>query len=497
MSAPTVRRQRPAKMESVFRGAARLVLILACALLAFWPSLVSVYSETVAGTLIGYVFALPPLAAIAANGIARRPHRELPIHDRQTDVIVGCLVLGLALLIKAVLVQRYFRQFELLRLDLLALFVFLLGASVMLFGLRPAARYLPVWILLITMFPLPYVMIVIALGGTAVSAGAVVLPLAAFATAISVRRTPARARVGAALTVLVGASALGLLALLWPAAPLVVFQVGPALTGAALVATSMYAWRRRAAPRRRIPISPDPLTARAVTSGAALAAACAIALAVVPLPHPEPSPIVDLGDRPIDSPLPVPAGWVGAEDAVEFPWARRFFGPRSVMYRQHFVQLTGERAYDVFARPRTVMVDSVTTDRPLLFTVYPTNLLYDVSSMRVSRSVAVDLGHRMTGSLYSVVDDDRMLTWTALVFAWHNESVAQRITLMSVDNHEADGYFPVPEDSLLANLNVLFTMFFRGSHAVLDAKPTFKDADLLTGLARGLIIDQLGLTHAA
>src|SRR3954463_6796142 len=55
----------------------------------------------------GYVWTVPTVAILVAVGVTRRHRTELPIHDRQTDIIVGTMGLVLALLIQLVLLQRY------------------------------------------------------------------------------------------------------------------------------------------------------------------------------------------------------------------------------------------------------------------------------------------------------------------------------------------------------------------------------------------------------
>ena len=84
------------------------------------------------------------------------------------------------------LLQRYAMYFDLLRLDLVAMWMFVLSASVVLFGLRPVIRFAWVWALLLMVFPLPYYLIVILLGGSKVAAGVGTMVIAGVATGIAV-----------------------------------------------------------------------------------------------------------------------------------------------------------------------------------------------------------------------------------------------------------------------------------------------------------------------
>ena len=134
------------RLHPVYRLILRWGYIAVLTVFAFHASLRSVVETTRSGGLGGYVWVVPVAAILAAIGVARRKRTELPIHDRQTDVIVGTMGLVLALLLHGVLLQRYALYFNLLRLDLVAMWTFVLSASVALFGLRPVIRFAWVWV---------------------------------------------------------------------------------------------------------------------------------------------------------------------------------------------------------------------------------------------------------------------------------------------------------------------------------------------------------------
>ncbi|MCX8554564.1 hypothetical protein ACJEIK_22805 [Mycobacterium sp. SMC-16] len=131
----------------------RLVLrwsyIALLTVVAFHRSLLILVEATVGNTLNGYIWMVLVAGLLATVGIARRERRELPIHDRETDIIVGAMVLGVALLLHGVLLGRYTLYFSLLRLDLVAMGWFVLGCTIVLFGLRPVIRYAAVWLILL------------------------------------------------------------------------------------------------------------------------------------------------------------------------------------------------------------------------------------------------------------------------------------------------------------------------------------------------------------
>src|SRR5829696_4237253 len=139
---PTVPRRTSAFFSHpTARVALRWAFIGGLTIAAFWASLVSLAMTTRGGGLNGYLWMVPVAAILAAQGVARRPRTELPIHDRQTDIIVGIMGLVFALLLHGVLLQRYALYFHLLRLDFLAMYVFVLSSAIVLFGLRPVSRF--------------------------------------------------------------------------------------------------------------------------------------------------------------------------------------------------------------------------------------------------------------------------------------------------------------------------------------------------------------------
>jgi hypothetical protein len=170
----------------------------------------------------GYVWTVPTVAILVAVGIGRRHRTELPIHDRQTDIIVGTMGLVLAVLIQLVLLPRYALYFHLLRLDLLAMWLFVLSASIVLFGLRPVARFRWVWAMMFMVFALPYYLMVIFLGGGKLAAGAANLVIAGVGAGIATGRTMRRGLIGSIASWIVGFAVLGTIFVLFTDAPIVV-----------------------------------------------------------------------------------------------------------------------------------------------------------------------------------------------------------------------------------------------------------------------------------
>jgi hypothetical protein len=491
--AEAVAESRPRREHVVSLLTWRWLFLTLLTLVAFHQTLFSVADAIRAGSLNGFLALMPIATVIAGVGVARRERVELPIHDRQTDIIVGLLGLTAAVMVQSVLLPRYALYFHLLRIDVAAMWFFVFSSSVILFGLRPVVRFGWVWVMLMLGFPLGYQLSVIVFGGNRPSAGLASLVIAAVATAISVGRTRNRAMMGAAAAVTLGLVLLVALAVLAPNAPLLVFQIVPASASMALVGMSMFFYARRGMPKRVLGRKLEPVAARQVLAGVPLVLAAAVAIVLVPLPDPA-ARVTPVPGMVFGRPLASPAGWHQVEQS-NYPWVRRVYGRDADLIRQRFVADTGNPKWDKFSRPRTVVVDSTSTWLPFALKTYPVTVLYDDSHSRISDPIEVDLGHGVTGSLVTVVDDARLLTYNLMSWIWGDEDAAQRILIAAVDNHEDEVVFPEPSGGLSTTVRAMVTVFFRGNQATWDSDPNYKDADLLTEFGRGLVAAQLrGIT---
>lgn len=468
----------------------RWLFVLCVTVFAFHKTLASLLESTTQGSLNGFVWMVPIAAVLAAIGVTRRHRTELPIHDRQTDVIVGGLGLGLALMLQAVLLQRYSEYFHLLRIDLAAMWFFIVSSTVMVFGLRPVIRFRGVFQVLICMLPLFYQLAVIFLGGNRESAGIATAGIAAYATAVAVGRTRARWVVGGLAAAVVGVTVLGGLALLAPNASLFVFQMVPALVAMIIAGLGMYFYARRGGVRKRfLERTIEPLASRQIFAGLSVVLVSGIGISLINLPPQNQIHIHEDGMK-FGQPLVAPAGWHLVEQ-YDFPWVRRIYGRDADLIRQRFVADTGNPQTDKLARPRTVVVDTTTTFLPFSLEVYPAEVMYDQSAARRSDPIVFDLGHGVEGSMITIVDDKRLLTYNVLSWVWRNETSAQRVMVATVDNHEDSRVFPEPNGGLLQTVRTMFAVFFRGKNAVWNSDPVYKDAGLLKEFGRGLVDAQL------
>ncbi|WLP92256.1 hypothetical protein [Gordonia sp. NB41Y] len=487
-----VRRRRRPWGTPAWTITMRWVALIATTAVAFWRTLAALATEIGAQTLIVIVPVVVLLAGMAAAGTALRRHDEPPIYDRQTDVIVGGIVLFIALAVEVMVNPRYSQAYLTVHMDLLSMWLFVLGAAILLFGLRPVSRYRWAWLVLLMIWPIPLRVLILSVGRGALGAAFLMVLIAAAATAVATGRTVRRGLIGAGLAALVGSLAIVTMYVVLDIRRLVLVATIPALLCAAVAFSVMYVDYRRRPGRSWSPMGRpllDP-TLRRVGRPALLLVSATVLTAFVPLPQVGTWPSATIPGMAIGKPLVVPAGWRQASEQ-RYEWVRRLYGTTSVLYRQLLVQKVGSTAFDKDARTRRVMVDSVDAARPLALEVYPYIFRYNLVGDRFGPAVEVPLPHGVRSWVWSVVDDERYLTYTVLSWWWNNGARTQQIILWAVDNHEPDAQFPPPRITIGQNLNTMMTVFFRGNASIADTDPAYKDRGLLTLLATELVNAQV------
>lgn len=283
-----------------------------------------------------------------------------------------------------------------------------------------------------------------------------------------------------------------MIARVFPEAPVLVYQEIPVLTSITVVGVTMYLQARRGQPKTVFDRKIAPLAAKQVWAAVPLFLAVTVVLALQPLPCAGIQSVVGRsapGVLRLGEPLAAPPGWNALAPKV-YGGMSRFYGTGAVLVRQQMIATKGDSRFDRDARPRTVVVDSIVSERPYTFNVFPSRVLYNLDQARVSVPRPLDLGYGVTGQLASVVDDRLLVTWNAIEFTWGDAEMAQRVLISAVDNHEPDAPFPQPSTTMVSTLQTMFTLLIRGN-AVLDARaPMFKDAALLTEFGRALVAQQ-------
>lgn len=475
--------------ETVRKG---LLVVLAVAA-AYWTTWLELGEDIWEGSYLGYFFVLLGLAAFAAAGIALRRGGELPIHDRQTDIIVGALGLGLAAAVLGLLVPRYRYQYELLHLDVLSAWLFLFSACVLLFGLRPVTRFWPVWLLLVMASPSLYRLVMVTLGGDRTAAGVTLLLFAALAAGIAAARTRIRGVIAAGVTLVVGGAGLFVIRTWFPGAPIYIYQAVPSILAIFVGCGVMYVAHRRGAPWKPLDRPMNPLTAAQSWSAVVTVVVAAALVMFIPIPQEYEKNFPLVPGLVIARPETAPPGW-RLLDEVEYPWAQRYLGPQAELTRRFIRAERGNPEWDKDSRRRRVVVDTVRADDQYTIHELPEFVLYRLAQPRISPPTFIDLGHGISARLNIVLDDRHLLSWTWLTWSWAGAGGAERITLIAADNHLPDAEFPELQRTITGNIDNLLNQFLRGNAVVLDthshaveADLEPKDQDMLTSLARAMV----------
>ena len=472
----------------------RWLALIALTVIAYWHNIGQFYREIVTfGSDLDYIVVVLVLALMAAYGVTLRRSDERAIRDRQTDIIVGVIVMLLSFCFAGALTNRFTGSLYLLtHLDILGLWTFFFGGCILMFGLRPTMRYHWVWLFGLMTFPIAYRVAVLSLGGNEVAAGAVMTVFGAFAAAIAVGRDRTSALIGFVGAGVVGGAIVAVVRLAHPSAPLLVYQALPAVGSVFVVGLIAYLRRRRSTMPRPFdrPLY-EPGVDRIKIGAAGVLVVSAVITLLLPYQRVMVTPTVTIAGLSTTAPLIVPDAWRQDGPTLRYDWAGDFYGPGAVLARQNLLQRTGDVAFDKDARPRKLIVDTIETRYPFRFDLYPVVFTYDLFGARFSDPVLVLLPHGIPAVLEVILDDTRYLTYTVLSWQWGNGQHAQKVALWSVDNHEPDAYFPQPDQTIAKNLRELFNVILRGGSVIRDDRPDFKDRQLVLDAGRDVVNAQL------
>ena len=485
---------RRAGRSIVVRLLWRWLALIALTVLAYWHNLGQIAREIVIlGSDLDYIVVVLVLATMAAYGVTLRRSEERAIRDRQTDIIVGVIVMLLSFCFAGALTNRFTGSLYLLtHLDLLGLWTFFFGGCILMFGLRPAMRYHWVWLFGLAASPIVYRIALLSLGGNEVAAGIVMTALGAFAAAIAVGRDRRSALVGFVAAGVVGLVIIAVVRAVRPSAPLLVYQALPAVGSVFVVGLIAYLRRRRrTSPRPFDRPLYEPGVDRVKVGAAAVLVVSAVITLLLPYQRVVVTPTPTIAGLNTRAPLIVPDAWRQDGPTLRYDWVGDFYGPGAVLARQNLLQQTGDVAFDKEARPRKLIADTIETRYPFRFDLYPLVFTYDLFGDRFSAPVLVMLPHGIPAVLEVILDDTRYLTYTVLSWQWGNGEHAQKVALWSVDNHEPDAYFPQPDQTILKNLRQLFNVTLRGDAVIRDDQPDFKDRQLLLDAGRDVVNAQL------
>jgi exosortase/archaeosortase family protein len=134
----------------------RAAAIIGLVLIAYNYSLITLARGLGLQTPLAYLALVPIMAIGLAAARLRIEPRQLPIHDRQVDWIVGLGLLGISAAVLILVPDPTTSTFWLQRLDLLTLPLFVAGLIALLFGVRRAWSMKGPLAFLLLAWPVPY-----------------------------------------------------------------------------------------------------------------------------------------------------------------------------------------------------------------------------------------------------------------------------------------------------------------------------------------------------
>lgn len=416
-------------------------LVLAAAVgVAFHQTIVSVMVQTTNGDPLAYLFLLPIWGALLLFGTQLHRGRDLDIHDRQVDWVLAVGVAGFIVMLDVLLRPRLGATAGLVRIDVLALVLFVMVGCILLFGTRATGQSWAAWAFLLACWPLPYRLIGAALGGTNDTYALLNVMLSAIVVMVAAGGPRRRRLVGGALTATVGVLAFGAASIVLPP---VAVQVAPSVAALAVVVAVD---ARRNQGDRRLPVPSagsgsvvaKPVVAMVVLLlfGGALGMFSQFAPATL-----SPRALSTTGPGWTTAAV-VPSGWSNRGRQTE-PWADRYFGAGSSWYRYQFVT-------DAAARPQRVVVDALTAPEVGPLSVYPAISCYKLSVPYLETSTPVPLGHGVEATLFYANSYDApspvLAQWAMLTWTWkvvdHGTTTFQRITVLALDGATGIAGFP-------------------------------------------------------
>ncbi|MFD6224841.1 hypothetical protein [Nocardia asteroides] len=445
--------------------------------------------------------ALLVLAGVVALGIAVRRAACVP-RDRGLDLALGLTGLIVAAGLLGLLTVRLGEQYLPLRLDLAAALVFVISSAVLVFGWRQAARYWPVWVLLLGLLPPVYEGGVALLGGGDMAAGRLLVVFAGCAVGVLIRRVTA-----VAVTVLIGVVSLIAVEKWLPPFGRFIDRRGVrdgyrrgSRDSCGVGADEGHGSPPRPWAVRSTPLGVDRSRHRAgeatLSTGAGGEVASvgvivivAAALAWIPLPGGDVAVPATVAGVVVGGEVGAP-GW-NLVDGGEHVWKPRSFGPDAVGSRRILEAGEVDLDWDVAGRKRRVAVDVVRAATGERVGGYPDFAQYRLAAPRLGPLSYFELGAGVVGRMRTVVEDGTPLRWTWLSWDWQGAGGVERVTLIAAADHRAGAAFPEPDGSPTALSAAILRQALRGRPV--DGGPAvLADSDLLLTLAHLLVAVRTG-----
>jgi len=430
---------------------------------AFHETLGSVLSQIGSGDPISYLL-LVPVWAMAIAVVTER-HQGLAIHDREVDWIVACGPAALVVMVDLLLAPRLGISQELFRVDVLALELFVLCCCVLLFGTRAAGRFWATWLFLLCCWPLPYRLVVAALGGVGAACW-LNLTVTGVVLALVLWPQPLRQWRDLAVAGLVaGVLAIGLSG---------VAPIGAALLPSlVLVGVVVLRQPHRAVHRRPREASVPAVQTRWRAGLVLVVFALGIGLLATFAPPPLHTALLPTATARWSATPSIPAGWRVEGHRTE-PWVTRYFGPGATWGRWSYLAApgAGQRA--------PMVVDVVTTSSAGDLSVYPAPSCYVLATAALESPDPVAIGHGLLATMFSadLLDAQSPIgaQWVLLTWTWrvpigpHGEF--QRMTVLTEQGIPTPRGLPVPgPPGLNGNIGTAVSDVLRGITASVRSTP--------------------------
>lgn len=467
----------------------RWLVLVAAVGLGFHQTLVSVAVQSTNGDPLAYLLLFPAWGVLLLFGTQLRRGRDLDIHDRQVDWILAAGLVGFILMLDELLRPRLGDTAGLVRIDILALVLFVMLASILLFGTRATGQSWAAWLFLLACWPLPYRLIGAALGGTTDTYGLLNVLLSTVAVVVASGRPLGRRLANGVLTLAVGGVALAVLSVSLSS---VAVEVVPSLVAlSAVVAVEM----RRHRGRRRMPAPSAGPTSVVKKPIAAMVALLLLggALGMFAQFAPE---AISPRSLPVTGPgwtntAVVPSGWATHGRQAE-TWAGRYFGTGSSWYRYRFVAGSGSNR-------QHIMVDALTAASVGPLSVYPAISCYRLFVPYVQSATPVALGHGVVATMiyanaYSAPTPVQA-QWVLITWTWKIPGPAttayQRVTVLTLEDATSVVGFPPPAAPGANNsVRTTFTDILRGVSTTASPAPTASTMNRLIAFSRQVVAQQ-------
>jgi hypothetical protein len=405
-------------------------------------------------------------------GTQLRRGKDLDIHDRQVDWILAIGIAGFILMLDALLRPRLGATAGLVRVDVLALVLFVMVGCILLFGTRATGQSWAAWFFLLACWPLPYRLIGAALGGTNNTYALLNIILSTIAVVVASGRPLRHRLVNGALTVAVGVLVFGVGSVVLPP---VAAQVVPSLVALAVV-VAVDVRRNRGA--RRLP-APSAGT-RGVVAKPVVAMVALLVLggalglfAQFAPPTISSQSLVTTGPGWTSAAV-VPSGWTVGHGRQSESWADRYFGTGSTWYRYHFATGGG-------ANGQHVVVDALTGPSVGPLSVYPAISCYRLAVPYLQSPTMISLGHGVVATLFYAnayaAPAPVQAQWALLTWTWkipeHGTMAYQRVTVLALEDASGLAGFPAPAQPGANNgIRTTFTDILRGVSTASSPAPT-------------------------